>query len=71
MDICRGGHGEQSHSPISYDDDFGKSCPLCIIREKMAQEIADLKEKIEELRDEIELRNWEIKSLNEEINKLS
>ncbi len=53
MNICRGGKGEKPHSPVVYDDDFGKCCPFCIMRENMACQIAELKERIEELNAEI------------------
>ncbi len=53
MNICRGGNGRPAHKPMAYNDDFGADCPFCIMREDMAGQIAELKEKIEELNEEI------------------
>ncbi len=50
MNICRGGNGERPHDEIVHDE---ACCPLCIMRETMACEIAELEEKIEVLKADI------------------
>ena len=47
MKLCEGGRGTKSHEQIIYDE---ANCPMCMMMEDHAGNVADLNENIDALR---------------------